>query len=97
MSSSWYQCQQSFKTLGDMTFMAFCCHTLKGQGLGRVRKEVVTLKPEAIFVSRKRSIKDVIPEFSLFLILYHHGFLCCASSLGGSESMQVVKMMTSAG
>ena len=47
--------------------MVLCCHTLKGQGLGGVRKKMVTLKPEAIIVSRKRSIKDVIPEFSFFL------------------------------
>ena len=80
-----------------MTFMAVCCHTLKGQGLGGVRKKMVTLKPEAIIVSRKQSIKDVIPEFSFFLILFHCGLLCYASSLEGSESIQVVKMISSAG
>lgn len=53
MSSSWCLCQRSCKTLEDMTFMALCNHTLKGQGLGGVRKKMVTLKPEAIIVSRK--------------------------------------------
>ena len=56
--------------------MVLFCHTLKGQGLGGVRKKMVTLKPEAVIVSRKRSVKDVIPEFSFFLILFHCGLLC---------------------
>lgn len=85
--SSSYHCQKSCKALGDVTFLARCYQILKGQGLGGVRKEEVTLKPFALFVSRKGRIKDVIQEFSLCFVLYAHGFLCmssvlCAPSLG---------------
>lgn len=48
---------------------------------------------EAIIVSRKPSIQDVIPELSLFFILYHQGFLCNASCLRGSMSTLVVKRL----
>lgn len=51
--SFWYHCQRPCKTLEDMTFLALCGHTRKGQGLGGVRKEVVTLKPFAAIISRK--------------------------------------------
>ena len=63
MSSSWCLCQRSCKTLEDMTFMALCNHTLKGQGLGGVRKKMVTLKPEAIIVTGSEVSRMLFQNF----------------------------------
>lgn len=53
----------------------------QGSEFGWCRKEVVALKPFAVTVSRKCSIKGVLQEFSLCLILLHSGFLCISSVL----------------
>lgn len=52
-------------------------------------------------MNRKGQIKDVIQEFSLCLVLSEHGFLCMPSvlrapSLGGSVSIRVARMISSA-
>ena len=69
----------------------------QGSGLGWGKEEDGYFEARSYYCDRKRSIKDVSPEFSFFLILFHHGLLCYASSLEGSESIQVVKMISSAG
>lgn len=85
----------------DVTFRALCCHPLKVGGLGW--SEEGGGRFEALRHSREQEVKVARMSFKHLLAASFcvtmascACLLCCAHPLGGSESIRVVKVSSSA-